>query len=129
MSVNAKSLNVNLSQKEKDELVYLNKEANSLNKIRNYKNNPLNMTLRENYDLWRKLTNDTLHDLVNLSSNFSIKYSKYFDENNTKREIFTGVFIFIREFIDIVTNKMRIIYNGFTLILVSFMLYIILISS
>jgi hypothetical protein len=125
---NRSDLNVFLSEKEKREIEYLNNKSNKLQKISEKQNDPMHMTLTQLINLWATTNIHILIDLTNFFSGLS-KYKIYFDDIDETGQWFTGLNMIGRNLIDIFTKEQRGIYVGITLIIISFALYLIQITS
>jgi hypothetical protein len=125
---NRSDLNVFLSEKEKREIEYLNNKSNKLQKISEKQNDPMHMTLTQLINLWATTNIHILIDLTNFFSGLS-KYKVYFDDIDETGQWFTGLNMIGRNLIDIFTKEQRGIYVGITLIIISFALYLIQITS
>ena len=123
-----KTIDTYLSKTEKNKLEYLNKTSNRINKLKNEKKDPLNMTLSELIQNWANVNIHVLIDITNFFSNLQ-KYNRYFDDIDNTGQWFTGIKKIIVDFSSIFVRNNRGIYIGFTLILLSFALHLIQITS
>ncbi len=123
-----KTMDKYLSKTEKDQLEYLNKTSNRINKFQNEKKNPLNMTLSELIKNWANANIHVLIDITNFFSDLQ-KYNRYFDDIDNTGQWFTGIKKILVDLSSIFVKNNRGIYIGFTLILVSFALHLIQITS
>tara|TARA_Y200000002_G_C22687645_1_gene666628 strand:+ start:5738 stop:6121 length:384 start_codon:yes stop_codon:yes gene_type:complete len=123
-----KTIDTYLSKTEKNQLEYLNKTSNRINKLKNEKKDPLNMTLSELIQNWANVNIHVLIDITNFFSNLQ-KYNRYFDDIDNTGQWFTGIKKIIVDFSSIFVRNNRGIYIGFTLILLSFALHLIQITS
>ena len=121
-------IEINLSNEELEKIDSLNKISNAVNKKIKEDDNLLNMSINEVIKLWAKNNIDVLVDLTNFFSNFK-KYNKYFDDIDETKMWLDGFKLVIFDLIKIFTKKKRIIFIGITLLLLSFGLYIIQITS
>tara|TARA_B100001093_G_scaffold213054_2_gene204401 strand:- start:7342 stop:7734 length:393 start_codon:yes stop_codon:yes gene_type:complete len=121
-------IEINLSNEELKKIDSLNKISNAVNKKIKEDDNLLNMSINEVIKLWAKNNIDVLVDLTNFFSNFK-KYNKYFDDIDETKMWLDGFKLVIFDIIKIFTKKKRIIFIGITLLLLSFGLYIIQITS
>lgn len=125
---NIPNLNVFLNDDEVNQLKYLNKSSNTSQHSINEQKDPLNISLRNLFSIWAKKNIDIFSDLVLFFSTLG-KYSKFFDDVDNSTQWYNGILLIMSELTKIFTKEQRIIYFGFTLILFSFMLYIIGITS
>lgn len=123
-----KTMNKYLSDTEKEQLEYLNTTSNRINKLQNEKRDPFNMTLSELIQNWANANIHVLIDITNFFSNLQ-KYNRYFDDIDNTGQWFNGIKKFILDLSSIFVKKNRGIYIGFTLILLSFALHLIQITS
>lgn len=123
-----KTMDKYLSENEKKQLEYLNDTSNKINKFQNGKKDPFNMTLSELIQNWANTNIHVLIDITNFFSNLQ-KYNRYFDDIDNTGQWFTGIKKFIVDLSSIFVKNNRGIYIGFTLILLSFALHLIQITS
>lgn len=123
-----KTMDKYLSDNEKKHLEYLNNTSNRINKLQNEKKDPFNMTLSELIQNWANANIHVLIDITNFFSNLQ-KYNRYFDDIDNTGQWFTGIKKIIVDLSSIFVKKNRGIYIGFTLILLSFALHLIQITS
>ena len=121
-------LNVLLSDKEKAQLKSLNKKSNNLQNKYRYDNDFLNLSIHQLFKNWADNNIEILADFVKLVSNMSL-YSKYFDDIDETGQWFEGLMHILKYLYNIFTMNDRAIYIGITLILISFGLYLIQITS
>lgn len=128
MDNNKNILNKNLSNREKTELKLLNNNSNKLRKIIKKKDDPLNMSIK---DFFRNWADTIIYIIVDLTSfiNTISKYKSHFDDIDDTNNWISGINSIFAKLYKIFTNKNRAIFVGFTLILISFALYIIQITS
>ena len=122
------NLNIKLSKKEKDSIKYLNKQSKKLRNLHRENNDFMNMSLNEVVKEWSNTMLLIFTELVNFIGNLN-KYSGYFDDIDETGQWFKGIYRIFHEIIIILTKKKRILYLGITLILISFALYLIQITS
>ena len=123
-----KTMDKYLSDTEKEQLEYLNTTSNRINKLQNEKRDPFSMTLSELIQNWANANVHVLIDITNFFSNLQ-KYNRYFDDIDNTGQWFNGIKKFILDLSSIFVKKNRGIYIGFTLILLSFALHLIQITS
>jgi len=121
-------LDVLLSDKEKAQLKSLNKKSNNLQNKYRYDNDFLNLSIHQLFKNWADNNIEILADFVKLVSNMSL-YSKYFDDIDETGQWFEGLMHILKDLYNIFTMNDRAIYIGITLILISFGLYLIQITS
>ena len=88
----------------------------------------MNMTISEIVNKWATINIHTIIDLTNFFSGLN-KYKMYFDDIDETGQWFTGINKILKEFMNIFTKNGRSLYIGLTLILISFSLYLIQITS
>ncbi len=123
------NLNMYLSDDEIKQLDLLKTKANYLQKDIREDNDPLTMSISRLVAVWAIKILEIFKDLVNMFSNFNSRYSTYFDDIDDSKQWFSGFNLILKDLIKILTEKDRAIYFGFTLIILSFLMYIIAISS
>jgi hypothetical protein len=121
-------LNVYLNEDEVGNINYLNKQSNKLEYLGHELKDPMSMNLRNLINLWATSNLDVFIDLVQMFSNLG-KYSKYFNDIDNTKQWYNGISKIIADIIIIFTKKQRGIYIGITLVLLSFMLFLINITS
>ena len=128
MDNNKNILNKNLSNREKTELKLLNNNSNKLRKIIKKKDDPLNMSIK---DFFRNWADTIIYIIVDLTSfiNTISKYKSHFDDIDDTNNWISVINSIFAKLYKIFTKKNRAIFVGFTLILISFALYIIQITS
>ena len=114
-----------LSEEEKIKLDNLNERSNKLNKI---KDSIFDKTLRELIQLWSKYNIEVLDDMIIFFSKTD-SYHKYFNDIDDTKNIYNGIKLIINDFLKILIKEERLIYIGFTVILISIIMYFIGISS
>lgn len=127
-SLDRSKLDILLSEKEKNEIDYLNNKSNKLQQTTKDRSDPFNKSLAELINLWASSNVHVIIDLTNFFSGLS-KYSSYFDDIDATGQWFTGIGRILRDLVKIFTKGQRSIYIGATLILISFGLYLIQITS
>ena len=125
---NKSDLDKFLSNKEIEEIDNLNNKSNHLQKTQYSRKNPMNMTVSEIINKWATINIHTIIDLTNFFSGLN-KYKMYFDDIDETGQWFTGINKILKEFMNIFTKNGRSLYIGLTLILISFSLYLIQITS
>ena len=121
-------LDSKLSEKEQKELRILNKKSNKLRKQIKKNDDPLNMSIREFMRNWADTTIYIMIDLTNFFNNLS-RYKSHFNDIDDTNNWVSGISKMLKKLYSIFTKKQRTIYMGFTLILLSFALYVIQITS
>ena len=121
-------LDSKLSEKEQKELRILNKKSNKLRKQIKKNDDPLNMSIREFMRNWADTTIYIMIDLTNFFNNLS-RYKSHFNDIDDTDNWVSGISKMLKKLYSIFTKKQRTIYMGFTLILLSFALYVIQITS
>ena len=125
---NENVLDSKLSEKEQKELRILNKKSNKLRKQIKKNDAPLNMSIREFMRNWADTTIYIMIDLTNFFNNLS-RYKSHFNDIDDTNNWVSGISKMLKKLYSIFTKKQRTIYMGFTLILLSFALYVIQITS
>ena len=121
-------LSVSLSDRETNNIKNLNEQSNKLQNINRYRNDPINMSIKELFYKWTSVNIETFSDIVTFISNISI-YSQYFDDIDHTGQWYKGIRIILRNLFKIFTKDNRPIFIGITLLVFSFALYIIQITS
>ena len=127
-SNNENVLDSKLSEKEQEEIKKLNSKSNKIRKNIKKNDDPLNMSIRDFMRNWADSNIYIMIDLTNFINNLS-KYKSYFDDIDDTSNWVSGILKILKKLYSIFTKKQRTIYIGFTLILLSFALYIIQITS
>ena len=117
-----------LSKNEKKMLTKLDTKSNKINKKINDENDPLNMSIKKLFEKWASININIFVDITNFISNLS-KYKKYFDDIDETGQWYKGIVNIINDFSKIFIENNRPIYFGITLVLLSFALYLIQITS
>lgn len=125
---NGNVLDSKLSEKEQEEIKKLNSKSNKIRKNIKKNDDPLNMSIRDFMRNWADSNIYIMIDLTNFINNLS-KYKSYFDDIDDTSNWVSGILKILKKLYSIFTKKQRTIYIGFTLILLSFALYIIQITS
>ncbi len=116
-----------LSNIEKNTLRRLNKTSNNLNKDIKMNNDILNLPIKTIINKW---SNEMSNIIIDLTEFFSeLKSDKNFNDIDNLSEILTGIIKICNKLVLIFLKDERAIYFGITLIILSFLLYIIQISS
>ncbi len=121
-------IDTKLSKNERKELKLLNSKSNRLRKEYKKNKDPLNMSIREFIKKWADTNIFVLIDLTNFFSNLS-EYKNYFDDIDDTQNWIKGFSKIFNNFYKIITREQRPIFIGFTLVLISFALHIIQITS
>ena len=117
-----------LSKNEKKMLTKLDKKSNKINKKIHDENDPLNMSIKNLFEKWASVNINIFVDITNFISNLS-KYNKYFDDIDETGQWYNGIVKIFKDFSKILIENNRPIYFGITLVLLSFALYLIQITS
>lgn len=125
---NENVLDSKLSEKEQEEIKNLNSRSNKIRKQIKKNDDPLNMSIRDFMRNWADSNIYIMIDLTNFINNLS-KYKSHFDDIDDTGNWLSGIMKILKKLYSIFTKKQRTIYMGFTLILLSFALYIIQITS
>ncbi len=119
------NLNVYLNDDEVDELDRLSDIANKTNNSIRDNNDPMTMNIKTLIRIWAIKNLEIFTELVLFFSSVPEKYSIYFQDIDDTKQWFVGIAKFIKDFYYILIKDHRSIYFGITLIILSFMLYII----
>jgi hypothetical protein len=120
----ARNWDMRLSPKEIAEMERLSATSNALQLSSNDYKNPLNMSLRDLFKEWSKQTLNTIMDIISFMVNIS-DYYKYFTDIDQNNQWFTGIITILRDFFKIFRKDQRSIYVGFTILVISLMLWYI----
>jgi hypothetical protein len=120
----ARNWDMRLSPTEITEMERLSATANALQLSSNNYKNPLNMSLRDLFKEWSKNTLNTIMDLISFMVNIG-NYSKYFTDVDQTNQWFTGILTIISDFFKIFRKDQRSLYIGFTILIISLMLWYI----
>ena len=117
-----------LSKNEKTMLKKLDTKSNKINNKIHDANDPLNMSITNLFEKWASVNINIFVDITNFISNLS-KYNTYFDDIDETGQWYNGIVNIIKDFSKILIENNRPIYFGITLVLLSFALYLIQITS
>jgi|LakMenEpi03Aug12_release.lakeMendotaPanAssembly.Ray.scaffolds.fasta_scaffold265578_2 hypothetical protein len=120
----ARNWDMRLSPKEITEMERLSATANALQLSSNDYKNPLNMSLRDLFKEWSKQTLNTIMDIISFMVNIG-NYQKYFSDIDDSNQWFTGIITILRDFFKIFRKEQRSLYVGFTILIISIMLWYI----
>ena len=120
----ARNWDMRLSPTEITEMERLSATANALQLSNNDYKNPLNMSLRDLFKEWSKQTLNTIMDIISFMVNIG-NYQKYFTDIDQTNQWFTGIITILRDFINIFRKDQRSLYVGFTILIISIMLWYI----
>jgi hypothetical protein len=121
-------IDTKLSKNELKELKLLNNKSNILRKEYKKNKDPLNMSIRDFIKKWADTNIYVLIDLTNFFANLS-EYKNHFDDIDDTQNWIKGFSKIFNNFYKIITREQRPIFIGFTLVLISFALHIIQITS
>jgi hypothetical protein len=120
----SKNWDMRLSPTEISELERLTLASNTLQlSSQNYKN-PLNMSLKDLFKEWTTANLKVINDIIKFMTNIG-DYSQYFEDIDQTRQWLEGVLLIIKNFIKIFTIENRSLYVGFTILLMSLLLWYI----
>jgi len=117
-----------LSNNEKNKLKKLNKTSNKLNKDIRISNDILNLPIKSIINRWSIEMSNIIIDLTNFFSNLK-NNDKNFNDIDNLSQILAEIIKICNKLVLIFLKGERSIYFGLTLIILSFLLYIIQISS
>lgn len=117
-----------LSNTEKNKLKKLNKTSNKLNKDIRINNDILNLPIKSIINRWSNEMSNIIIDLTNFFSNLK-NNDKNFNDIDNLSQILAEIIKICNKLVLIFLKGERSIYFGLTLIILSFLLYIIQISS
>jgi len=120
----ARNWDMRLSPTEITEMERLSATANALQLSNNDYKNPLNMSLRDLFKEWSKQTLNTIMDIISFMVNIG-DYQKYFTDIDQTSQWFTGIITILRDFMNIFRKDQRSLYVGFTILIISIMLWYI----
>ena len=120
----ARNWDMRLSPTEIAEMERLSATANALQLSSNDYKNPLNMSLRDLFKEWSKQTLNTIMDIISFMVNIG-DYQKYFTDIDQTSQWFTGIITILRDFMNIFRKDQRSLYVGFTILIISIMLWYI----
>jgi molecular chaperone GrpE (heat shock protein) len=113
-----------LSPDEVAELERLTLASNALQmSSQNYKN-PLNMSMKDLFKEWTTTNLKVVNEIIQFMTNIG-DYSRYFEDIDQSKQWLEGVLLIMRNFIKIFTKENRSIYVGFTILLMTFMIWYI----
>lgn len=116
---------LDLTDEERKKLDMLNERSERLNKV---KDSIFDKTLNEFFKLWSKYNIEVLDELILFFNNLEIYYNYFSDIDDTKN-ILEGIKRFVIDFVTILLKEERLIYIGITIIIISFCMYFIGVSS
>ena len=125
---NIPKLNTYLNKSEVNNLKNLEKLSNKSKKITEFNSDIMNLSINEFIDRWANNNIDIFTDLVKFMSGLR-NYKGYFNDIDQTGNWTTGIYVIIKDFVNIFTKEKRSIYFGITLILISLLLYFIQITS
>jgi hypothetical protein len=120
----SKNWDMRLSPNEVAELERLTLASNTLQlSSQNYKN-PLNMSLKDLLKEWSTINLKVVNDIIQFMTNIG-DYSNYFEDIDQTKQWLEGIILIIKNFIKIFTKENRSLYIGFTILLITFMIWYI----
>ena len=125
---NFPNMNVYLNEKEIKEIESLNTMANAARFSRQMRDDPANTTVKDFFSIWANKNMAIFVDIVAFFSKLD-KFSIYFEDVDDTKQWYNGISKMVVEFISIFIKDTRAIYIGITLVILSFLLYLIDISS
>jgi molecular chaperone GrpE (heat shock protein) len=120
----ARNWDMRLSPSEITEMERLTAASNALQLSANWYKNPVNMSLKDLYKEWASKNLETINDIIKFMVNIG-DYSKYFTDIDETKQWFTGIYMILKDFIDIFRKEDRSIYIGFTIMIVALMVWYI----
>jgi len=120
----ARNWDMRLSPTEISEMERLSATANALQLSSNNYKNPLNMSLRDLFKEWTRQTLNTIMDIIAFLVNIG-NYNKYFTDIDQTNQWFSGIIAIISDFFKIFRKDQRSLYVGFTVLIISLMLWYI----
>ena len=120
----ARNWDMRLSPTEISEMERLSATANALQLSSNNYKNPLNMSLRDLFKEWTRQTLNTIMDIIAFLVNIG-NYSNYFTDIDQTNQWFSGIIAILSDFLNIFRKDQRSLYVGFTILLISLMLWYI----
>jgi hypothetical protein len=120
----ARNWDMRLSPNEISEMERLSATANALQLSSNNYKNPLNMSLRDLFKEWTRQTLNTIMDIIAFLVNIG-NYNKYFTDIDQTNQWFSGIIAIISDFFKIFRKDQRSLYVGFTVLIISLMLWYI----
>lgn len=122
------NLNVYLSDSEINNIDMLNARSNKLTNEIHAQKDIFNMNLASLFKNWSDANLTIIIEIVELFSNMG-RYSSYFSDIDNTGNWYIGIKKFINDFVNILIKDNNGIYFGITLVLLSFMMYLIQITS
>jgi molecular chaperone GrpE (heat shock protein) len=120
----SKNWDMRLSPNEIAELERLTLASNTLQlSSQNYKN-PLNMSLKDLFKEWTTANLKVINDIIKFMTNIG-DYARYFEDIDQTRQWLEGILLIIKNFIKIFTIENRSLYVGFTILIISLLLWYI----
>jgi hypothetical protein len=120
----ARNWDMRLSPTEISEMERLSATANALQLSSNNYKNPLNMSLRDLFKEWTRQTLNTIMDIIAFLVNIG-NYNKYFTDIDQTNQWFSGIIVILSDFLKIFRKDQRSLYVGFTVLIISLMLWYI----
>jgi hypothetical protein len=120
----ARNWDMRLSPNEISEMERLSATANALQLSSNNYKNPLNMSLRDLFKEWTRHTLNTIMDIIAFLVNIG-NYNKYFTDIDQTNQWFSGIIVILSDFLKIFRKDQRSLYVGFTVLIISLMLWYI----
>jgi len=125
---NFPNINVYLNDQEIKEIEGLNAKANAARFSKQMRDDPANVTVRDFFSIWANKNLAIFIDLVAFFSKLE-KYSIYFEDVDNTKQWYSGIQKMLVDFIMIFIKETRAIYIGITLVILSFLLYMIDVSG
>ena len=125
---NFPNINVYLNDQEIKEIEGLNAKANAARFAKQMRDDPANVTVRDFFSIWANKNLAIFIDLVAFFSKLE-KYSIYFEDVDNTKQWYSGIQKMLVDFIMIFIKETRAIYIGITLVILSFLLYMIDVSG
>jgi hypothetical protein len=125
---NFPNINVYLNDQEIKEIEGLNAKANAARFSKQMRDDPDNVTVRDFFSIWANKNLAIFIDLVAFFSKLE-KYSIYFEDVDNTKQWYSGIQKMLVDFIMIFIRDTRAIYIGITLVILSFLLYMIDVSG
>ena len=122
--MNQQNYNNFLSDDEKKTLKYINDKSNVLKNRKLNKDNIFNKTLKEILTEWSIHHQKMLDEIVKLIQ--EVKSMDNYDKYNNWWRYFTK---YLNDFVNILIKGDRMIYSGITILMISFLLFVINSSS
>ena len=80
------------------------------------------MSMRDLYKEWATKNLETVNDIIKFMVNIG-NYGRYFGEIDETKQWFTGIIEIFKDFINIFRKEDRAIYVGFTILLISMLVW------